>query len=601
MKITPRTWVASLLLVTAVIAAAAGSVRAAELRGLTLRAGIAHGAPGAIVQISMRITPRGARPVGVQVDLLYDPSVVTLVDPQGCALRDGLTTHSARTASLSDPPPGLAGVRVVVLPKDLAAVPLPRIPRPATLFTCGFRVASSAASGRFPIVATGLVATDPEGHRPQRLVARNGQVAVRGGRSGVTPALAAQATAGSATGQPLAAATSCVGDCDASGSVTVDEVVRGVNIALGTATVSICPAADSDGDGQVLVNEIVKAVNNALTGCPVIAPTQLLLTTARGTGVCGVTRDNASGGGTILKNLSCGGLSIGGGNVQTPVPEGPTPDGGTNVYAITSCTGSVCTLGPVTTPPAANSADRDCTTTGCNFGTPLPIANGLTSTCVVNTYHESSSGTADLSNGEMNLSVNLDAHTFLTGEIRDAGGTPRPCPVCVAGTCSTGPNHGKACASTNPSGLSRDCPPGGTTCVDGPNGGKFCSDSNQCPESSCGSAFDFGRPGLNVNLTPFKTAKVTKSDPNGAFCPSQNSHRGCFAKPATSTDPQMCRYIEENGSPAGALGVGTAAKPVTLGAVFCIPRTGNALIDDIAAGLPGPGAVTVVYTTQVLP
>ena len=60
---------------------------------------------------------------------------------------------------------------------------------------------------------------------------------------------------------------SCVGDCDGSGDVTVDEIIKMVNIALGTIDLSECAAADGSGDGAVTVDEIVQAVNKALTGC----------------------------------------------------------------------------------------------------------------------------------------------------------------------------------------------------------------------------------------------------------------------------------------------------------------------------------------------
>jgi hypothetical protein len=54
--------------------------------------------------------------------------------------------------------------------------------------------------------------------------------------------------------------------------VTVDEIIRAVNIALGNATLSTCPLADIDGNGGVSVNEIVQGVNNALSGCPLSGP-----------------------------------------------------------------------------------------------------------------------------------------------------------------------------------------------------------------------------------------------------------------------------------------------------------------------------------------
>ncbi|HXQ24735.1 MAG TPA: hypothetical protein VN812_23865 [Candidatus Acidoferrales bacterium] len=58
----------------------------------------------------------------------------------------------------------------------------------------------------------------------------------------------------------------CVGDCDASGSVTVDEILTLVNIALGTAQLSACPDGVPSGD-EVNIALILTAVNNALNGC----------------------------------------------------------------------------------------------------------------------------------------------------------------------------------------------------------------------------------------------------------------------------------------------------------------------------------------------
>ena len=59
----------------------------------------------------------------------------------------------------------------------------------------------------------------------------------------------------------------CVGDCDHSGAVTIDELVTGVGIALGTRPLAGCPSFDCNGDGQVSVAEIIAAVTAALTAC----------------------------------------------------------------------------------------------------------------------------------------------------------------------------------------------------------------------------------------------------------------------------------------------------------------------------------------------
>ena len=61
---------------------------------------------------------------------------------------------------------------------------------------------------------------------------------------------------------------SCVGDCNGDGMVAINELIIGVNIALGSAPLSTCPAFDANGDGMVEINELITAVNNALSGCP---------------------------------------------------------------------------------------------------------------------------------------------------------------------------------------------------------------------------------------------------------------------------------------------------------------------------------------------
>lgn len=60
----------------------------------------------------------------------------------------------------------------------------------------------------------------------------------------------------------------CGGDCDASGDVTVDEIITLVNIALGTVDVTQCTRGDTNSDGEITVEEIVAAVTFALNGCP---------------------------------------------------------------------------------------------------------------------------------------------------------------------------------------------------------------------------------------------------------------------------------------------------------------------------------------------
>lgn len=59
----------------------------------------------------------------------------------------------------------------------------------------------------------------------------------------------------------------CTGDCDDDHSVTVDELVILVGIALGKENIAACTAGDAKGGDQITVDEILIAVNNALDGC----------------------------------------------------------------------------------------------------------------------------------------------------------------------------------------------------------------------------------------------------------------------------------------------------------------------------------------------
>lgn len=59
----------------------------------------------------------------------------------------------------------------------------------------------------------------------------------------------------------------CPGDCSHNGSVSVDELLIGIRVALGERPPADCLAFDRDGNGRVDVDELVGAVGAALDGC----------------------------------------------------------------------------------------------------------------------------------------------------------------------------------------------------------------------------------------------------------------------------------------------------------------------------------------------
>ncbi len=76
-----------------------------------------------------------------------------------------------------------------------------------------------------------------------------------------------------AVGLAPSARAQCAGDCDGDGSVSVSELIRGVNINLGMQSVDACPAFDTNDDGMVAVNELIQGVNANLNGCPPVTVT----------------------------------------------------------------------------------------------------------------------------------------------------------------------------------------------------------------------------------------------------------------------------------------------------------------------------------------
>jgi hypothetical protein len=66
---------------------------------------------------------------------------------------------------------------------------------------------------------------------------------------------------------PTPTTVQCAGDCNHDGQVTVNELINGVSIALGTAPLAGCSLLDTNGDATVSIDELLGAVNNLLSGC----------------------------------------------------------------------------------------------------------------------------------------------------------------------------------------------------------------------------------------------------------------------------------------------------------------------------------------------
>jgi len=112
-------------------------------------------------------------------------------------------------------------------------------------------------SGRDGVLGTGNSLVTPDLSRGQHLITLSVTDA-----DGMSRAASVTIHVGSVTPIPA-----CVGDCNEGGGVTIDEIITGINIALGLVPSDQCTPFDSDASGTVTVDELLQGVHNALNGC----------------------------------------------------------------------------------------------------------------------------------------------------------------------------------------------------------------------------------------------------------------------------------------------------------------------------------------------
>jgi hypothetical protein len=295
------------------------------------------------------------------------------------------------------------------------------------------------------------------------------------------------------------------------------------------------------------------------------------------------------GGGNKLFDLGAGCLYTGGGN--TSFPPADVPDGFQSVLDVAGISGLSITLAPsvgngpadctrgagpgrhcVNGSPGTDSAgacftDDDCgilpgaclLDANCYFGPPLPVAlpgPPDLSLCLVNGIATDVCGSADLVSGSASLSAGLMTRIYLT---RTAAA---PCPQCIAGVCVGGERAGLSCSG-------------------GIGGQQTSIECLPAPSKYVGP--------LPITLSPLTAGTSTLASADGLMCPGQLD-AGFLGIPDV-------REITMTGSPL--LGGGILNPfATTLVGTFCIPSTGNQLV-DLSADLPGPGAVSLPGTASV--
>src|SRR5262245_56345612 len=87
-------------------------------------------------------------------------------------------------------------------------------------------------------------------------------------RSARTRALAIAAALALAAPSEAGLTQPCVGDCDGSHSVAIDELIVAVSFALGNQPLGACPSFGCEEGGTISIQCLLRAVRNALDGCP---------------------------------------------------------------------------------------------------------------------------------------------------------------------------------------------------------------------------------------------------------------------------------------------------------------------------------------------
>jgi len=226
-----------------------GSIDVAAEPIASIDLGAASGPPGATVTFDVTLsllTDPPAAVGGTQNDITFDPHTPIAAASNGTP--DCTTNLQERLGGFTFLPTGCTpgidctDVRAVIIGL-VTGTSASTIPAGATLYSCHVAIAADAQPASYPLIAGMPQAADPNG--------------------GMLPALASNGSIDVTL--PM---MPCVGDCDGDGIVSINELLVGVNIAIGGAPVSACVQFDLNGDHTVTVNEIIAAVKNALGGCP---------------------------------------------------------------------------------------------------------------------------------------------------------------------------------------------------------------------------------------------------------------------------------------------------------------------------------------------
>ena len=176
---------------------------------------------------------------------------------------------------------------------------------------------------------------------------------------------------------PALRAQDCRGDCNGNGVVSVEELVRLVNIALGGAAVTSCPPGDQNGDGQITIDELVAAVRALLENCsPTATATATATDTQTATFTATPTGPTATPTATVQTTTPTTTRS-GPTATATETPKATATVTRTATRTATGPTATVTPVGPTSTITAAATATNTHPPTPTTTTAPTPAAGAV--------------------------------------------------------------------------------------------------------------------------------------------------------------------------------------------------------------------------------
>ncbi|MCC6767165.1 MAG: hypothetical protein IT293_21140 [Deltaproteobacteria bacterium] len=237
------------------------------------------------------------------------------------------------------------------------------------------------------------------------------------------------------------------------------------------------------------------------------------------------------------------------------------------------------------------------------FGSPLPLAAGGVTTCVLNQFFGPVSGTANIESGEANTVVNLRSRVF-NGIAID-----NPCPRCIGDAANNDGVAGGTCDGGQRMGLG--CDGGGTI----PSRADFGTTSLDCPPAPGGVIATLpidlsSKTDPVIKTLTADSPNCTNAPGNKCLCDTCNNaaaspcstNADCVAVGATQCGGKRCLSGANNGAPCSnnaACPGGSCARPgEPTKPASCLDNTNTATLDCLDGDGDGEGECSVGPTDQ---